>query len=193
MSLYTDLKAEIITWTNRKDLIAETDAGIRLALRAAHNAGNFYRDLVTVAIPVSTTSGIQEVDLSAYCPGMKQIASVGPTGQDKWYDPEEITTIHNQDGWPKLDIYWGVGTKLMIRPGAASDSVTVSYYKYPTVTPMDSINSWIAEQYPDVIVLKAAASVLGAIGEQEIKSRVDGLLREAVADLISNNLLIGAR
>lgn len=190
MSLYTDIRDGVIVWTNRPDLVAETDAAIRQALRSAHRAALFWRDLETVPLTLQPLDQVQQIDLTAAAPGFKQMAYVKPTGLDLHYNPVDIGDLFDDYKSYKTDVYYGMGNYLMIRAASPVADITLSYYKYPLTSPIASISSWIAEFHQDLVILWAAATILAFVGEQEIKARVDMLAKIAFDDLISDGLKI---
>ena len=191
MSLYTDITAGIVAWTNRPLMTAEMDIAIRQALRAAHRAAKFPRDLVEVAVTgLSTTTVPQVIDLSVVAPLCRQIATVKPTGINLAYKEVLIGDLFDPDGFYRTDVFYGLGTNLLIRPGAAYDAATITYYKNPVVSPLSAIDSWIATDHQDLVVCWAAASVLAAMGEQEIKTRVEAIAGISLQQLIAERLTL---
>lgn len=193
MSLYTDIQSAVFVWTNRPKLIAETDLAIKQALRTAHKAGSFYRDLVELVLTLQPTTTIQQLDMSVLAPRYRQLAYVKPTGADLIYKPITIQELMDQDGYFKTDIYYGVGQYLNIRANSPSADLTLCYYQYPTTNPIASIDSWIAEFHQDLIVLWASASILALIGETEVKTRVEALARIEFQRLIEDSTTIERR
>lgn len=191
MSLYTDIQAEVFLWTNRSDLVAETDAAIKSAVRTAHCAGLFFRDMVQLNLTGQDTSAtVQQIDLSSVAPNCRGIVTVKPTNADLEYSGVQVTDLFDRDGYSRTNVYWGLGTYLMIRPAAPSPDISIVYTKAPTVTPVTAIDSWIASMYSDLISLLAAASVLAVVGEQEVKTRVENLAGIVMRELIADNLAI---
>jgi len=191
MSLYTEIQADVFYWTNRKTMILETDMAIRQAIRKAHRAASFYRDLQTVTVPnLSTVSAVQTVDLSTYCPLYRQLYTVKPTAANHGvqYDDSDIRDLLDMDGFVKDNVYWVVGTTLSIRPRTLTDSVDITYYKRPIVDDLSTLDDWIAIEHKDLIVLWAAATILAVSGEQEVKTRVEGLAKLAYEDLIGESI-----
>lgn len=188
MSTYTDIFDDVVRWTKRPLLINETNMAIRQALRSAHKAGSFYRDLVQVPITgLSTSDAVQQIDLNTWAPNFRQIATFGPTGYDIRLEEVEIRDLF-QDGYPKTNVFYGMGTYLMVRAEQPFADYTLTYYTYPVVSPIEGISSWIAVNHQELIVLWAAATILTLVGEQEIKTRVEGLAKIAYDDLISDNV-----
>lgn len=190
MSLYTEIQSDVFSWTNKRLMVTETDMAIRQAIRKAHRAGSFGRDLVTVAVPgLPTTAAVQNIDVSATCPLYRQLFSVKPTGNDcVIYRDEDVRSLLDMDGFPKYDVFWVVGTTLSIRPRMLSDSVDITYYKRANVDNLELLDDWIATEHKDLIVLWAAATILALVGEQEVKTRVEDLAKLAYSDLIGDSV-----
>jgi hypothetical protein len=193
MSLYTDIRDAVFVLTSRPRLTAETDVAIAQAVRKAHRANTFYRDLVTLPVTGVTAETLQTIDLSAVAPDLRAIATVEATGADLPYTPADVTELFDPDGYRRNDVYYLVGSELKIRAAAPAENITITYYRKPTTSPIANLDSWIAERHPDVITLWAAATVLALVGEQEIKTRIEGLARLAYDDLIAEELITGVR
>lgn len=194
MSLYTDIRDGVFVFTKRPTLTAETDLAIRQALRKAHRAGSFPRDLVTVAnIPVDTTQTVQSIALSSYCPRMRQLYVVKPTGLDVYYKDDDVRSLLDLDGYPKTDIYWQIGDTLSIRPANSSPTVDIIYYSYPDYSDLTTLSDWIAMHHQDLIVLWATMAVCAIINETEVSERVSKLVEEAYEDLMEEAVEIIGR
>jgi hypothetical protein len=158
MSLYTDIVAAVIQWTSRPDLTAETDLAIRQAVRSAHKAGTFYRDLATVSLTGLATDQIQAIDLSTAAPDYRKLAYVKPTNYDLKYEEVGVLDLFDQDKYLRSDVFYVVGNTLNIRAASPSSTITLVYYRNPTLTPLSALDSWIATNHQDLIVCWAAAA-----------------------------------
>lgn len=193
MSLWTDLVAEVIAVTNRPDLTAEIDLGLRQALRTAHKSAKFWRDLAVVPVTGLALDALQQIPIAANLPQFRQAIYVKSNVTDKFYDPVDITDLVDSYGALKLNTYYGVGTTINIRSSAPEDAYEIAYYKYPIVSPKDNMDSWIATDYGDLLVALTGSLVLGMVGEQEIKATLDKFVAIGMQDLISDNLEIQGR
>lgn len=197
MSQYTDLFADIVSWTNRPEKTAETNLAIKQAIRAAHKAGNWYRDLATATLTNVPIQQIQEIDFTdtAKFTRFKQIATIKPTGRENFqYKVVDVLDLVDQDGYDRYDVAYVVGNIINIRAAAPTDAITCVYYQRPDIpTNLDTLNDWIVDAHYDLIVLWAAASVLANTGEQEIKTRVEGLAKVEYMALIADNQLADGR
>jgi hypothetical protein len=195
MSAYSDCYAAVVALTNRSALQTLTDMQIRAAIRKAHRAGSFPRDVQIVTVSgLSTANAIQTVDLSAYCPRLRQLKAVKPTSlQDIWYHDEDIGSILDPDGFAKLDVYWQVGTTLNVRPASVTDSLDIYWLGMPDLTDLANFSDWILVNHSDLIAHWAAAAVLGAVGETEAKAGVEELAKALYEDLIEESVEIIGR
>lgn len=184
MSQYSDLIAEITSYTSRPDLVSEMDTAIRRAIRAAHLAGKWVYDQVTVDVPV-TREQIQVIDLRASPFERFRIARVvKPTELDFEYELIDNLDLFDADRIPRSDVAYVIGNNLHVRAGYPVTSVSVTYVQLPLIPlNLTELDDWILSTYPDAIILHSAATVLAMIGEQEIKQRVEQLRADAWAEL----------
>lgn len=194
MATWDDLKTDVFTWTNRSDLVAETELALRQAIRTAHRQGKFWQDMTTTVLAgLPVDQPVQQIDIATDLPRFKQIAYVKSGYQDKYYSEAVAADLLDSDQYVRTNVYWGIGTILNIRGAAPEDLLEIAYYRQPITTPPASIDDWLLADYKDVVVLFAAGTVLGIIGEQEIKQRVDSLLLIEVAGLVQDQTEITGR
>ena len=192
MATWAELVAEVYSWTARPDMVVETELALRQAIRTAHRLGKFSKDLttVTVAPPLQT---IQTVDIETSLPRFKQLSYVKSGSLDFYYDEATAQELLDYEGYVKQNVYWNIGTVLNIRAAAAEDSYEIAYYLQPITAPPTAVVDWLLTDYSDVVMLLAVGTVLGLIGEQEIKSRADTMLALAASGLIADNTELTGR
>lgn len=195
MSAYSDCYAAVVALTNRKSMQDLTDLQIRAAIRKAHRAGSFPRDVQIVPVTgLSTSSTIQTIDLSLYCPRLRQLKAVKPSDlQDIWYHDEDIGSLLDRDGFAKTNIYWQVGTTLNVRAEVPSSSIDIYWLGMPDLTDLANCSDWILVNHSDLIAHWAAANILGSIGETEARKGVGALAAEFYEDLIEESVEIIGR
>lgn len=193
MSAWDDMMASVITWTNRPTMVNETTLALRNAIRNAHRLGKFWRDITTVIVVPNNTDQVQSISLTDTCPRMRQLAFLQDVASDAAYRETSASDLLDEDGFHKVDVYWGVGSALTFRLGRPTNQLKIGYYLQPVTSPPEAVGDWLTDAYPDVVVLMAATTILSMIGEQEIKGRVDQLLAIAAADLISDQLEVYGR
>jgi hypothetical protein len=193
MALWDDLFADVVTWTNKPALQAETTIALRQAIRAAHKSGKYWKDLATVQLTGLPADQVQHVDIATNFPQFRQVAYIKYAGTDRWLKPLAVDDLVDEWDNPRTGVYYGIGTDLVLRPEMPTEDYEVCYYKLPIVSPAAQVNTWIGIEHPEVIVLWAASTILALHGEQEIKSRVDQLFVIALQDLQSDNIEIVGR
>ncbi len=193
MATWAELITEIYSLTNRPDLVAETNLALRQAVRIGHKSAKFWRDLQEVTVP-ALVAQVQEIDIPSYMPQFRAIALLRSEANDQIeFKDVTIGDLLDNDGVSRTDVYWGVGTKLKLRAAAPEANYRVMYYKYPIVFPTASFNSWLAEEHSDFLILWSAINVLSAVGEQEIKSRLEPLAAVELSALQKSNIEIVGR
>lgn len=190
MSLWSDIRADVVELTKRPDLIADTDIAIRLAIRNAHKSGRFWRDLQSSTIgPLSTATEVQSANIVDFTTRFRQAALVqSGTRPDVHLEVVTIEGLLDWEGYPKKNICWAAGTALNIRALNPEATYKFTYYQYPVISPQDSMNSWIADQHQELISLWAAMTVLNAVNEQEIVGRLEKLALEAYSQLKKDSI-----
>ena len=187
--LYNSLIEDIVGWTNRPDLVPEMNMAIRNAVRTAHRAGKFVRDIVTVELPAVTIEQIQQIDYTALpFVRYRQLHSVGPTELDMMYSSVDSLDLFDVDGYARTNVVYVIGTVIHVRANAPVSKVRVRYYQRPDVDDVTNISDWIADVHRELIVLWAASTVLTAINETDIKGRVEKLAALAYTDMIEDSL-----
>jgi hypothetical protein len=202
MTVWTDLVADIYVWTNRPDLVNETALALRNAIRTAHRQGVFWRDIVTTSVTLDVAQ-VQSFSFSDKCPGMRQLvyikspevpSSETANGTEDVYMAEaEPRNLLDLDGYPKTNVYWGIGDVAYIRALNPVATYEIGYTQQPNTNSDTLTEDWLIAEYRDVVILFAASTVLAGIGEKEIKARVDQLLIICLNNLTSDNLEVTGR
>jgi hypothetical protein len=166
---------------------------VRSAIRTAHKSGKYWKDLAVASlVGISTSDTTQTVALSTLT-RPRAVATIRPTDrQDLYLTPVAIDDLVDSDGYVRTGIYYGLGAELKIRAANPVAAYTVTYYQWPLFTSTE-VTSWIVDEHEDLILLWAASTVLGMVGEQEIKSRMDQLALLAFADLQQDNIEVNGR
>lgn len=194
MATWDELKTEVFTYTNRSDLVAETELALRQAIRTAHRQGKFWKDITTVRLEgLGTDQPVQQIDIETLLPRYKQIVYIKSGTEDRYYDEAVASDLLDNDNYARYNVFWGLGSIINVRGYAPEESLEVAYYRQPITSPPASIDDWLLANYSSVVVLLAAGTVLGLIGEQEIKQRVDALLVLEVTGLIQDQLEVTGR
>lgn len=195
MTAYSDAYALTVSLCGRKAMQTDIDLQIKAAIRKGHRAGSFPRDVKTVSVGgLSTSVVIQTIDLSSYCPRLRQLKAVKPTAyQDIWYSDEDIGSLLDPDGFAKQDVYWQVGNTLNVRPANPQTSVDVYYLDLPDLSNLSSSTDWILVNHNELVAHWAAMAILTLLGETEARNGIKELAVEFYEDLIEESVEIIGR
>lgn len=191
---WADLINDVYTITARPTLVMDTLYYLKQGVRFAHKQGKFWKDMVVVQVTPDPSTQLQSISLPDNCPRIRQIAYVNDGDTNISYDEVTPLSLTDIDGYQKTGVYWGIGTTLNVRLDTLPSVINLGYYVQPILDPDDpAIMDWLLTDYADVAVLYAASALLGSIGEQEIKAKIDPLLAVAVGDLISDQIEVTGR
>src|SRR5512139_3972949 len=187
---FTALLADVYTITNRPDLVAETTMAVRAATLICHHSDFYPRDLVESRVHFQTLANFQALAYRTLFPGFRALSyarkyeSGLATLTLSYIEPSDIFDSYNI---AKEDVWYLAGEVIQIRSSTAFTDLLVGFYNNPTTLP-DSYSSWIADLHPYAIILEAAASVLGMIGNLEDANRYSALAREQLMLLRNSNI-----
>lgn len=189
MSQFSDLISGpdgVYSLTGRPDLIAETALAVRQATFAAHRSDFYPRDLIDgVQIAVGTAQNNWQLDIPTFFTNWRAMAYVRPytvaslslaplvLGPEQEIAPDAILDDYLTE---KLNVWYVAGSNLNIKLEAAYDGLLCSYYANPIISPEANYASWVATDFPAVIILDATRRVLGMIGYEEAAARLTQLL-----------------
>jgi hypothetical protein len=170
----TELIAEVNILTNRPDLTARTLAAVRSSTMKFHSRHNLRKDLVETAVAFYTASSLQEIDTSADTPlvrfkNLKYIRGTDVTfGDGPILEVIDPVNYKDQYGYLRADVCYVAGTSIQIRFSQDRQYAIVGYYQRPQVGATDgTFSSWIALEFPWLIIYDAAATVCAGIGKAQ--------------------------
>lgn len=193
MSTYSDLVADVITITNRPDLVDLTKLAVRHATLKAHKLDFFPKDIYETGIQWQTPAYIQSLEYRNLVPRWRALkylrkydftTSPGTAGElFKVITPELILDDYN---FQKDNVCYLAGESLEIRSNTKDANMLLGCYRHPDTTEAN-YDSWIALDQSSAIVYEAARSVFKQIGydeqAQEMQSEVTdqySLLRQEI-------------
>lgn len=176
-TLYNNLVADVYALTKRPDLIAETALAIRKATMKAHQADMWKNDISTtlIALPVlplgAQLSFRYAVDLTntANFPLFRKVSSIDEynnplTGQELHFKELDSDRILDDYATEEVNYWYQMGKQVNLRANKNLTYLSVDYYHYPNILPA-AYTSWIAQEFPDIIVCEAAANIFRTIGK----------------------------
>lgn len=197
---FDELVAEVYLKTNRPDLVDQTKSAVKAATLAAHNLDFFYKDIVAVQYVFNQLSYLPQIDTQqepirrwralAYC--RKNDPSLYPyqvnpllappyvtqNGAQVWNQAMAELTIITPDwilddwGYVKSDVCYQAGDTINIRSSSPVRMVLLGFYQFPNIDP-DDYTSWIARDFPFVIIYEAASNILQTIGMTDAARKFD--------------------
>lgn len=183
-ALYTSILTDVYNITQRPDLVNETAIAIRKATMKAHTADLWKNDLTIVypvtPIEVADTSYTYRyyLDLTntAVFPQYRKVSDIKEynnplTGYELQFDEKDVDRILDQYLLEDVNYWYQAGRQVQIRSTKALVGIQVAYWQYPIVDPT-LYNSWIANDFPDIIEEEACAQLYRVIGKLEEAARL---------------------
>lgn len=213
MTTLAELQDTVYTITNRPDLVAETILAIQTATLKEHAAIDYTKDLVSVDITLTQTlpeTFRYAIDMgTAGSPGdpinfaprkykvVRESAGASPlqslqtiSGQQGLIDFREVsvTDIFNGYQQERPNYYYLQGERFInVVAARKMELLQLIYYALVKVAP-STYFSWIANQFPYVIQLAAAASIFGSIGRDSESRRLRAEALDGRVDIIRSNV-----
>lgn len=173
MADFNALVADVITITNRADLLTETQQAVKSATLQLHRRDFFAKDLQEFALEFATESTLQSIDTRTLFPrfrSMKYIRKFSLTGNvsdpysvENFYKaitPEQVLDSYN---CPQVDIWYAAGDSVHIRSKVTFKYATVGIYLNPEVSTPETYRSWISDEAYFAVVYLAASLVFGNV------------------------------
>lgn len=94
------------------------------------------------------------------------IANYGTSPRQRNYDECSPEAVIDDYGTERTNYWYQAGKQVSLRVYSPILYATFGYYAYPNATPT-GYNSWIANEFPDLIVEEAASTVFRMIGKAD--------------------------
>lgn len=192
-----ELITEINGITNRPDLVALTLAAVRSSTLKIHSADFFYKDLVEVRVNFSSSTYIQEINLTSTFPYWRALHYYrqllnnldGTVSGGAFFEVLSPKDTLDAYGIEKSNVIYQAGTQLNIKAAVASNAGTVGYYRYPDTT-VENYDSWVAREFPWVIIYDAATKVLKSVRYDEQANGTAKFAAELLQEMIAANIVV---
>lgn len=185
---FDEILAEVNEWTKRPDLEASARSAIRTATLYYHRREKFWKDLITVTVGGMASGFIQQIDIADKLPNFRQLNGVRVTGYDRFLEIVNANDLLDLDGYARTEIVFPAGTVLNVKCVSPVESLDITYWRDPIVSPSNLYVSWIAAEQPDLIIAAAAARVLAFDNESDLYRAAKVLEAEQWMQLIQTNL-----
>lgn len=193
MATFSDLTSDVMTITNRPDLIAETKLAVKAATLKIHQSDYYYKDLFESGLTWDVAAYTQEVELNALFPRFRSLKYVrrydtSGSGESKeFYDiltPGELLDSYGRD---RYNVAYMAGRNLNIKSYEQLSNALIGIYLNPVVTE-DEYTSWIADDHPYAIVFEAARLLFKQIGYDEQAQQFERLVAEQLTLVRMTNI-----
>ncbi len=188
----TELQQEVYTLTNRPDLTTLTLSAIKRATLRAHQSEYYYKDIYEVGIDFQTPAYIHDLEYQTVIPRWRAASyfrvwdsSTKVTG--KFFEIiDPLSTVDDYLVDREYVAYSG-GAIFHLRARVQFQQVLCGCYLHPIIT-TEEYDSWIAKDYPFVIILDAVSLVFKAIGKDDEAAMMKVQLAEEMASLKTSNI-----
>lgn len=191
----TSLTADVVSLTNRPDLVGETALAIRAATLKAHGFDYYYKDLIETGIQFDYSQTQQTLEYKSLIPRWRALKylrkfdySTPPGCAGKFLELLTPESILDSYGINRENVCYVAGLELQIRCTELQQFFLLGCYVHPDVT-TDNYSSWIAEESPLTIIYEAAATVFKTIGYDEQVATYRQLVAEQYAELKLTNIV----
>lgn len=192
MASFAQIKADVITLTNRPDLSNETELAIRQATLKAHHSDYYPKDLYETGIRFSAAAYLQDLEYKTLIPRFRSLKYIRKSDADNadglFLDILTPDAVLDQFKRDRENICYLAGDTIHIRSSTQLEYIFFGCYVHP-VTDVVGYRSWIADEYPYCIINEAAATVFKAIGFDEMAASYRQLAQEFLAEMRSNSIL----
>lgn len=171
MTVFSDLLSDVYAVTNRPDLVADTKLAVRTATLKAHRSDFYPKDLFETGLTFSVPAILSEFEYRTAIPRWRalkyirhfDLTSDTPGDFIQILDPTDVLDSYQIQ---RQNVAYLAGELLKIRTPAELSYALLGCYVHP-ITAEDTYSSWIAVEYPDLIIFEAAGSIFKMIGFDE--------------------------
>lgn len=183
----TEITTEVYALTKRPDLVAQTEAAIRMATLRAHHLDFWQRDLreeiVDFTTPAFTVSWAYKTAYPRFRSVNYIVKAEHPSNEPYGAPLKNVTPLGVYDEYDaqKQNVWYMAGTVINLRFSEQVRKIAIGFYQHPNIVAPD-YESWIADDYPWVIIQRAAERVLSGIGFEDLAryAAVEAAAQEAL-------------
>jgi len=166
----SELVSEVYIQTNRPDLVDKTSSAIRAATLLAHHSDFYNKDILETGIKFDTADYKQSLDTDII-PLYRKIKWIRKYDNAAQIAGDFLTILTPGEllddyGCEKANIAYEAGQNLQMSSSTELEYLLLAAYVSPDVTSLN-YNSWVADNFPFLIIHAAAAKVFQSIGNLE--------------------------
>lgn len=171
---FTDLLQEVIDETKRPDLRTRITSQIRQSTQAVHMAERWPRDLATEIVTFAQPTILGDFEYTNIPLFRKADAIYPSVGGVKTsitaFKEVKAFSQHDVTGEMEANYWYLAGNKIVVGSQGVFEELLVTYLKNPDCLG-NTYSSWIADEYPYLIVYHATASILERIGARDLAQK----------------------
>lgn len=194
MTSFAQLCQDVITKTNRPELVAETQLAVRDATKLAHLSDFYLRDSVEQLFQYNAADFNFRIDTSVlaryrkikYIKKFDLDSMVAKEGEDNVIKEVDPTALFDRFNSLKTNVFYLAGTALNLKLSTSERGLLLAWYQYPN-TDVENFFSWIADMYSPAIVDMAAAKIFRDVGMTDDANRLEKYVLEVHYPLIRMN------
>ena len=192
MSDFAAIVADVYTCTNRNDLVAETDMAVKSATLQCHRADLFAKDLYETGIAFTTSEYVQQLEYRLVIPRWRQIKYLRKWDNNNGRAGQFLTAVPTEkviDGYgvERTNIYYLAGAVYQIKSSTQEQYYILGAYVNPDVSGA-FYSSWIADEYPNAIMYRAASIVCKQIHQDDLATKYDQLAALELQEVVMANI-----
>lgn len=168
---YAEILAEVKLLSKRGDVDDKIVAAVRMVTLRAHRLDFFWRDRIEAQVSWVAAATLVDINVQTYLPRFRAADYI------RYYDPATLVLgnmldsisprdILDEYNYEKLDRWYMAGDVMKLKFAYPTFGAQIGYFCSPLVTPT-TYSSWIADQFPDLIIQGALAQVFNWTGKQE--------------------------
>ena len=193
MTAFTAIVADVYTCTNRPDLVAETEMAVKSATLQLHRSDFFSKDIFETGISFTTSDYVQQLEYRLAVPrwrSMKYLRKWDNTGTGR--AGQELTAVPIEkilDGYgvERTNIFYLAGSVYNIKSSTQEQYYLLGCYVNPEISGA-YYSSWIADEYPNAIVYRAATIVLKQIHQDDLAAKFEQLAAIETQEILMANI-----
>lgn len=192
---FGELCQDVITITNRPDLISEIQLAVRIATSKFHMIDFWMRDRAERILIFPQSDTRFTVDLLVTFANWRKFSYIRPYDQvsanpiNKFINEISPSAIFDEYSQQKTDIFYVAGNLMNMKCKESQNAFLIGWFKYPNVQ-ISSYASWIADMYPAIIVEEAAGRIYNSIGQVDEANKYIDPQRGSIYNPINGHLAI---
>jgi hypothetical protein len=186
----TEILTEVYALTKRPDLVTQSTAAVRAVTLRAHHLDFWARDLREEIVDFSTAAFTRTWAYKVAYPRFRAVnyiikcqhPSNEPYGKPLVNRPPLAS--FDDYGIAMRDVWYMAGTNIQISFTEEVRKIAIGFYQHPNID-APNYESWIADDFPWLIINRAAARILSSIGHDDLAAaaKSDAMEQEALLRL----------